>query len=503
MTVAYGLMRFSGKKQEKGDSTRRQTDWHEEMRRKYGYELRPLEVRGVSAFKGKHLRMGDLARFVERVAAGQIEPGCVLLVERIDRLTREDLDEAMELWRKILRAGVNIRTKSPDKLYTRESLKDIIGILEPLMEMQRAHQESVAKSERVAAAKARKRHEAKHGGRFSRRCPFWLRWDDAHNRWAVIPDRAEAVRRVFAMAVAGHSLREIARAMNADEVPTARGSAWQTATVGRLLNERAALGEFRSRQMAEPIRNYYPAVVDAESWYRAQGGLKHRWRYGGRPGSGVPCLLTGLTFDHATGERLVHVGSHVRGVSRPYLSPASVKGGERCNGRGCRYDVVEEVTLAMLAELETQETGAVVDDGAEEALAEVLRRIEEVKRRAADPETKDPLVYFDLLEELQAQRRAAQEKVAAQRANSARAAGKSRMVMDYLARKSAMSPEENASARKALKARLAEVVERVWVRVERLTHVMRNVTVTVQLIDGRRKVATVQTGRRPRTAAAG
>jgi DNA invertase Pin-like site-specific DNA recombinase len=106
---AYPYSRFSAKHQRHGDSIRRQDDWQQSVCRQRGWTLddtlRFLDA-GVSAHHGKNSDVGDLARFLDLVQRGRITPGSVLLVEVLDRLSREQIDEAYDLFRRILKAGV-------------------------------------------------------------------------------------------------------------------------------------------------------------------------------------------------------------------------------------------------------------------------------------------------------------------------------------------------------------------------------------------------------------
>ncbi len=62
---------------------------------------------------------------------------------------------------------------------------------------------------------------------------FGFRSEDAE----LVPDAAEAevVARIVAMAAEGASVRTIAAALNAEQIPTKRGSTWQPETVARVL----------------------------------------------------------------------------------------------------------------------------------------------------------------------------------------------------------------------------------------------------------------------------
>src|SRR5689334_10331983 len=88
----YSYLRFSTREQQLGDSYRRQNELRKLWLERNGYELDQtlcFEDVGVSSFRGKHAKDGELAVFLEMVQAGQIERGSILLLECLDRFSRE------------------------------------------------------------------------------------------------------------------------------------------------------------------------------------------------------------------------------------------------------------------------------------------------------------------------------------------------------------------------------------------------------------------------------
>lgn len=81
-------------------------------------------------------------------------------------------------------------------------------------------------------------------------------------------ENAGTVRRVFTMRKEGATLQAIACALNADEIPTARGGKWWPATVRYILDDPKYRGEseylFRwSGAETHVVRSgAHPAIVD-------------------------------------------------------------------------------------------------------------------------------------------------------------------------------------------------------------------------------------------------
>src|SRR5262245_16854443 len=125
MRRAFSYIRFSTPEQLAGDSLRRQTSLTADycQRNKLllddSLNLRDL---GVSAFRGANADTGALSGFLQAVQAGRVPPGSVLIVENLDRLTRDEVGRALSLFISILDAGIHIVTLKPEVEYTKKSI---------------------------------------------------------------------------------------------------------------------------------------------------------------------------------------------------------------------------------------------------------------------------------------------------------------------------------------------------------------------------------------------
>lgn len=87
---AYSYIRFSSAKQEAGDSERHQVELSKQYTEKHGLILvDQLTDRGLSAYNGAHRTKGHLGAFLQLVEQGQVAEGSTLIVENLDRLSRE------------------------------------------------------------------------------------------------------------------------------------------------------------------------------------------------------------------------------------------------------------------------------------------------------------------------------------------------------------------------------------------------------------------------------
>lgn len=281
MKRAIAYLRFSSLQQVQGDSVRRQKKLIEEwLKNNKGYYLDPVtfEDLGLSAYRGKHAISGAFSEFMEAVQHDLIETGSVLLIESLDRLSREKIGDATERLRAILKAGIDVVTLIDGTHYTRDSLNDPYSIIKAILIAQRANEESEIKSKRQKAVWAEKRKLAAESGKImTRHCPYWLKVNDSGNDFEVIEDKANIVRFIFEMRLDGRSFEKISQTLNEQGKENLRGkiSKWNSSSIERLARKKAVIGYLvPSQQITVPdvdeIPNYYPAIISDEVFNRVQ-----------------------------------------------------------------------------------------------------------------------------------------------------------------------------------------------------------------------------------------
>jgi DNA invertase Pin-like site-specific DNA recombinase len=282
---AYSYVRFSTPEQAQGDSFERQAKKAAEYANAHGLELDTsltFADRGVSAFRGKNAATGALRVFLDMVEAGDIPQGSFLLVESLDRISRDQVLAAQTLFNQIILAGVTLVTLMDNKAYSKENVNaNPTDLIIAILSMIRAHEESAVKSMRVAGAYERKRERAAAGDKskpFTRRLPAWLQWDDESKQFQVRDVRGEIVHAMFEKAVAGWGLSKIARWLNDQHTPTwGNAQEWDKSYVKKILTSSAVIGTFaphkklvdgdgkrRRKPTTTTIENYFPAVVERE-----------------------------------------------------------------------------------------------------------------------------------------------------------------------------------------------------------------------------------------------
>src|SRR5262249_22758471 len=120
---------------------------------------------GRSAFKGAHRTNEDrnaLAAFLKLVENGRVPHGSYLVIENLDRLSREHIQPALQLLLGLLQNGIRVVQLKPAEMVLDET-SDAMRVMMAVMELQRGHGESLIKSERVGQAWAQKKERARRG----------------------------------------------------------------------------------------------------------------------------------------------------------------------------------------------------------------------------------------------------------------------------------------------------------------------------------------------------
>lgn len=123
---AYSYVRFSTKRQAKGDSLQRQLDRSRSYAAEFDLDLQEVtyEDLGVSAFDRANVTTGRLSAFIQAAESGAIERGSYLLVENLDRLSRADLSDGIALLDRLVKFGIRVVTLIDKKVLDEESIKD-------------------------------------------------------------------------------------------------------------------------------------------------------------------------------------------------------------------------------------------------------------------------------------------------------------------------------------------------------------------------------------------
>jgi DNA invertase Pin-like site-specific DNA recombinase len=390
-TIAYSYVRFSTPDQAKGDSLRRQTELAAAFCKRRGWRLDDtltLRDLGVSAFRGDNAMVGNLRVFLDAIAKGTVRPGSALIVESIDRISRQGIDEGYDICKKILKAGVVLVTLSPEREFGADAVKSLSkGALEIQLILERAAEESERKSHRSREAWVSKRRLARAGGVMTHHLPAWV--VDRNGTLDLAPEKAAAVRKIFDLAIAGYGITTIMNRLTAAKIrPLTKGGRWARSYVAAILKDRRAVGEYQPRTRkdepdGDPVANYYPAVVTEDEYTLARAAQQRRRRKPGRVGGHIN-VFAGLLHNARGGDSYYSTMRNVKG--RRYRVLVNHDGREgRCGEVSFPLETFDAAVLGLLREIDVHDilNGDAKPDESVALAAELARveaRIAELER---------------------------------------------------------------------------------------------------------------------------
>jgi len=365
---------------------------------------------GISAFRGRNKHSGALGEFLKLAKADQIPKGSILLVEALDRLSREGVGEAFDLFRSILKTGIKIVVLKPNEaIYDAESLNDLIGILIPLISFYLASLESQRKSGLIKKDRTRKRKVSiesqspirTKAGNIEKKCPSWISWNQEKECFEK-NEGAKSVEFIFRQLAKGVGRTTVLRQLQERFRPIGRSGQWNDAFITKLVDDVSVLGkrqhyefidldkERKRVPVGEPIADYYPRVISQKLWDDVQSR---------RPGKAVQGrnskainLFKGLVVNAHDGYKMHKQRTARKNVISyrlvSYGRIRQIKGADRV---GVVYVQFERVFLRYLKELTLQELlppdvhdNSLADK--EQELADVRRRLSDLADALADPE---------------------------------------------------------------------------------------------------------------------
>ena len=327
---AYSYIRFSSKKQEQGDSVRRQTELAEQYAHANSLILsdKNFQDLGISAFKeGNRPSLGDMLEAIEK---GQIEQGSTIIIESLDRLSRRGIDVTQQIIKSILQHNIFIASLVDGLLLNQESVNDLVSVIRIALAADLAYKESEKKSQRLRETKRQQRQRALNGEVINKILPFWLeRKEDKF----YFSDRVDSVIRIIQLRREGFGTNKIAKALNDEGHRPLRSTGWNHTTVGKTINSVALYGAYQTSEttkdrkviLLDIIENYYPAVISKEEFMLLQSDQKQT-----KPGYKSEHNAFAGILKHECGGSLVRKFHVASGKTYQYHVCANARDG-KCN----------------------------------------------------------------------------------------------------------------------------------------------------------------------------
>ena len=394
-TRAYSYLRFSTPEQQKGDSFRRQSSMAASYAERHELELDEhltFHDLGRSAFRGQNLgEAGRLGEFLEAVKSGLVPRGSVLLVEQLDRISRQAARKALRVLEDIVDAGVAVVTLNDERAYTAESL-DGLELLVAILTFMRANEESATKARRVKAAWEAKR-QAASTAILTRRAPSWLKLSKDGKRFELIPERATILGRIFEDYVAGMGQHAIAESLNREGVaPWGSGKHWHKSYVSKLLRNPSVIGTLvphtteydgdrKSRVAQAPVKDYYPAAIGERMWLEAQAlqSVKRAPSRGRHAALPITNILAGLASCPLCGGTFTRTNKGKRGGA--YMVCAKAKAGAGCEYRSIPYPPIQEAIFKHVPTCLVAAPAGSANDGLDAQIREAEAALDALRDR--------------------------------------------------------------------------------------------------------------------------
>jgi DNA invertase Pin-like site-specific DNA recombinase len=335
---AYSYLRFSTPEQALGDSERRQVEKADAWATAKGIPLdQSYADRGKSGFKGTNRKKGALGEFLKEIKAHNVPRGSYLLVENLDRLSREHPIDSFALLKEIMSAGITIVVLKENPVEYSDLIvrSDRTGMkmVELSFELGRASGESARKSDLgIDNWKEKRRLATEENKPMTVMAPAWIKSVTTgegrrkERRYELDSKRAKVVREMFTEHKAGKGLRTIAKILNDRKEPNwGRGDRiakmWHKTYIQKILSNPAVLGNFQPHKfvtipdpenpaeqqqirvpVGEVLTSYYPPIfitpeeIELANYVLKKVRKRAQGPTGGKIQTRISNLFPGLLF---------------------------------------------------------------------------------------------------------------------------------------------------------------------------------------------------------------
>ena len=192
-----------------------------------------------------------------------------------------------------------------------------------------------------------------------KKAPGWLGLSEDRTSFVYVAERAEIVRQIFELSIAGLGGYTIAKFLNSKNVPAfGTSKRWDQSTIHNMLSSRATIGEYQRKQtighkeypVGNPVPSYYPAVIDETLFQAAQEARRENLAARrGRKGRVITNLFAGLTTCFYCNSP---VWFHSNGNAKSLIC-STVQEGRGCYRRGWSYGDFERTFFEFTKQLAT------------------------------------------------------------------------------------------------------------------------------------------------------
>lgn len=373
---------------------------------------------GKSAYTGANLTKGILGKLTTQLLTGALDPHeTVIVVEELDRLSRQPPGRMTAWMQPLLMAGVTFAVSNTRQIVTEASMNDFGQFVSLMSQAFSGYEFSRRQQNRGNGAWNKRRDAAREGRNIARhRARGWLVWDEATKTYREIDDRVWLVGEAFRLHVEERKGKgEIAKLFNLLAVTDERYRAfssskvqpklWTATAIGRILHDPAVTGFIQYHNnprgadkkvpVGDPVK-VYPEIISPELFARANEKrhveqLRHKGR-----GTNISNLLGPIARCSECGGTMQPLGSSRWRVAKDgtrsqhyylYCQTNKMSRGEACtNARGWPYASIETPILDKLLRLAIDDQHFRTADGEvarlEGNVVRLQRQLEDQQKRA-------------------------------------------------------------------------------------------------------------------------
>ncbi len=259
---------------------------------------------GVSAYK--EVDRPSLSDLHQCIANGSIKTGDVIVLEKLDRLSRQGIAKTQAMLQDILSQGVLIVSLMDGLTLDKHSLNDLTLVIRIAIAADLANKESSAKSSRIQANKDSMRERIKAGIPVAMKLPFWLKFED--NQF-VFDERKSILETILEKKRQGESLAKIAGYLNESGIPSPnQGGTWNPSTLRDVIKNSVLFGAHQltvklngKYQPSELVQNYYPPVISYSEYLELNSKAVQR-----PAGASETNHISGLVYCGTCGKKMAN-----------------------------------------------------------------------------------------------------------------------------------------------------------------------------------------------------
>ena len=167
-----------------------------------------------------------------------------------------------------------------------------------------------------------------------------------NSKYVIDLDTAPLVRRIYKEYIEGKTIAEIIRELNDEGLHTGQGNAYTKNSLRTILKNEKYIGVFDFKKGTVRIEDGIPAIIDKDTFYKAQKMLGINQRAPAAKWSMSEYILTDKLFCGSCGGAMVGMsGRSKTGVKYNYYACVNHMRSKSCDRKAIRQDVIEDFVL--------------------------------------------------------------------------------------------------------------------------------------------------------------